>query len=90
MIQRLHSYNLLTDKVTEKVYIYILTLYAFLKMSYLKIKQKDIHKNFSYISTLYESSNFIQGFSYWRNWGRFPPISQKFAHSRPPPRKISP
>ena len=28
----------------------------FLKMSYLKIKQKDIHKIFGYISTLYKSS----------------------------------
>ena len=61
-----------------------------LKTSYLKIKQKDIHKIFSYISTLYESSNFIQGFFYWRNWGRFTPISQTFAHSPPQPRNISP
>ena len=37
--------------------MYVSTLYAFsLKMSYIKIKQKDIHKIFSYISTLYESS----------------------------------
>ena len=28
----------------------------FLKMSYLKIKQKDIYRIFSYISTLYKSS----------------------------------
>ena len=28
----------------------------FLKMSHLKIKQKDIHKIFGYILTIYESS----------------------------------
>ena len=36
----------------------------FLKMSYLKIKQKDIHKIFSYISTLYESSTGIYIYIY--------------------------
>ena len=32
----------------------------FLKMSFLKIKQKDLHKIFSYISPLYKSSTNVQ------------------------------
>ena len=38
------------------IYIYISTLYAFFKISHIKIKRKDIHIILSYISTLYESS----------------------------------
>ena len=33
-----------------------ITLYAFFKMSHIKIKQKDINKILSYISTPFESS----------------------------------
>ena len=36
----------------------------FLKMSYLKIKQKDIHKIFSYISTLCEENMYICRYVY--------------------------
>ena len=39
-----------------KQYTYIPTLYAFFKMSHIKIKQKDINKILSYISTPFESS----------------------------------
>ena len=35
--------------------MYIPTLYAFFKMSHIKLKRKDIHKNLSYISTLCKS-----------------------------------
>ena len=37
-------YKELLFKITFKIYIYIPTLHAFFKMSYIKIKQKDIHK----------------------------------------------
>ena len=48
----LKAFLILLNSTKQNDNIYIPTLYAFLKMSHIKIKQKDIHK----ILTLYKSS----------------------------------
>ena len=54
VVWTLYIYNIYIYNIY--IYIYLPTLYAFLKMSHIKIKGGDIHKVSSYISTLYESS----------------------------------